>query len=157
MEQCLHGLQWQICLIYPDDVIIYSKTFEDHLTHLSAVFDCLRDAALKLKPSKCQFGCISVPYLGFIATPEGISPDPGKVESVRTYPVPTNLKQVCSFLGLANYYRFFIPKFAHICHPLTQLTRKNQQFTWTSECQNAFDLLKQINFGSYSRLSRFFT
>ena len=143
MEQCLRGLQWQICLIYLDDVIIYSKTFEDHLTHLSAVFDRLRDAGLKLKPSKCQFGCKSVPYLGFIATPEGISPDPGKVESVRTYPVPTNLKQVRSFLGLANYYRRFIPKFAHICHPLTQLTRKNQPFTWTSECQDAFDLLKQ--------------
>ena len=82
-------------------------------------------------------------YLGFIATPDGIQPDPKKVESVRTYPTPTNLKQIRSFLGLANCYRRFIPRFAHIANPLTNLTKKNQPFKWTTDCQNAFDLLKE--------------
>ena len=88
MEHVLRGLQWQICLIYLDDIIIYFKSFPEHLLHLALVFDLLRDAHLKLKPSKCQFACKSVPYLGFIATPDGIQPDPKKVESIRTYLPP---------------------------------------------------------------------
>ena len=143
MEHVLRGLHWQICLIYLNDIIIYSKSFPEHLLHLALVFDRLRDVHLKLKPSKCQFACKSVPYLGFIAIPDGIQPDLKKVESVRTYPTPTNLKQIRSFLGLANYYRRFIPRFSHIANPLTNLTKKNQPFKWTTECQNAFDLLKE--------------
>ena len=108
MEATLRGLQWHQCLIYLDDVIVFSQTFDDHLRHLSLVFDRLRIANLKLKPSKYKFGCKTVKYLGFIATPDGISPDPGKVASVRDYPVPTTLKQLRAFLGLANYYRRFI-------------------------------------------------
>ena len=143
MEHVLRGLQWQICLMYLDDIIIYSKSFPEHLLHLALIFDHLRDAHLKLKPSKCQFACKSVPYLGFIAIPDGIQPDPKKVESVRTYPTPTNLKQIRLFLGPANYYCQFIPRFAHIAHPLTNLTKKNQPFKWTTECENPFDLLKE--------------
>ena len=96
-----------------------------------------------MKPSKCKFGCKTIQYLGFIATPDGINPDPGKVASVRDYPVPTTLKQLRAFLGLANYYRRFISNFAHIANPLTQLTRKNQLFVWTEQYQQAFDTLKQ--------------
>ena len=155
MEATLRGLQWHQCLIYLDDVIVFSQTFDDHLRHLSLVFDRLRIANLKLKPSKCKFGCKTVQYLGFIATPDGISPDSGKVASVRDYPVPTTLKQLRALLGLANYYRRFISNFAHIANPLTQLTRKNQPFVWTEQCQQAFDTLKQtlISCSTYSCLS----
>ena len=143
METTLRGLQWQICLIYIDDVIIYSKTVSDHLLRLATVFDRLRTAGLKLKPSKCKFGCRTVPYLGFVATPEGLKPDARKVECVTAYPIPTDVKEVRVFLGLSNYYRRFIHNYARICHPLTQLTRKNQPFVWTSECQTAFEQLKE--------------
>ena len=143
METTLRGLQWKICLIYINDVIIYSKTFSDHLLHLATVFDRLRTAGLKLKSSKCKFGCRTVPYLGFVATPEGIKPDASKVECVTAYPIPTNVKEVRAFLGLSNYYRHFIHSYACICHPLTQLTQKNQPFVWTSECQTAFEQLKE--------------
>ena len=89
MEHVLRHLQWQICLIYLDDIIIYSKSFPEHLLHLALVFDHLRDAHLKLKPSKCQFACKSVPYLGFIATPDGIQLDPKKLRVyVHTLPPP---------------------------------------------------------------------
>ena len=142
MEATLRGLQWHQCLIYLDDVIVFSQTFNDHLRHLSLVFVCLRIANLKLKSSKCKFGCKTIQYLGFMATPDGIGSDPGKVASVRDYPVLTALKQLRAFLGLVNYRRF-ISNFAHIANPLTQLTRKHQPFVWTEQCQQAFDTLKQ--------------
>ena len=142
METVLRGLQWKICLVYIDDIIIFSPTFEQHLQYLATVFDRLREAGLKLKPSKCRFGCYTVPYLGFSATPSGIPPDPKKIEAVRTYPVPQNLTQLRAFLGLANYYRRFISGFVRVAQPLTALTRKDTPFAWTQQCQEAFDRLK---------------
>ena len=146
METVLRGLQWKICLVYIDDIIIFSPTFEQHLQHLVTVFDRLRAAGLKLKPSKCRFGCHTVPYLGFLATPSGIHPDPKKVEAVRTYPIPQNLTQLRAFLGLANYYSRFISGFARMAQPLTALTRKETPFEWSQQCQEAFDSLKIADF-----------
>ena len=85
METTLQGLQWQIGLICIDDVIICSKTFSNHLLHLPTVFDRLRTTGLKPKPSKCKFGCCTVPYLGFAASPKGIKLDPSKAECVTVY------------------------------------------------------------------------
>ena len=133
METVLCGLQCKICLVYIDDVI-FSHTFEQHLQHLAA--------GLKLKPSKCHFGCHTVPYLGFLATPSGIQPDPKKAEAVRTYLVPHNSSQLRVFLRLANYYRRFISGFARVAQPLTALTRKDTPFAWSQQCQEAFDKLK---------------
>ena len=133
MDTVLHGLQWKICLVYIDD-IIFSPTFEQHFKHLAT--------GLKLKPSKCRFGCHTVPYLGFLATPSGIQPDPKKVEAVRTYPVPQTLTQLRVFLRLANYYGSFISGFAWVAQPLTALTRNNTPFAWSQQCQEAFDSLK---------------
>ena len=113
METVLRGLQWKICLVYINDIIV-SPTFEQHLQHLAT--------GLKLKPSKCHFGCHIVPHVGFLATPSDIQPDPKKVEAVRTYPVPQNLTQLRVFLGLANYYPHFISGFAWVAQPLTALT-----------------------------------
>ena len=88
MECVLRGLTWQIALIYLDDVLVYSRTFEEHLQHLRLVFDRFREAGLKLKPSKCHFGQTKVNYLGHVITPEGLQPDPVKVKVVQEYPVP---------------------------------------------------------------------
>lgn len=142
MECVLRNLTYKICLIYLDDILVYSKTFEDHLGHLRQVFDRLRHANLKLKPSKCKFACPKVKYLGHVVSPEGIAPDDDKTSAVRDFPRPHNVKTVRSFLGLANYYRRFIKDFAKLASPLNQLLRKDNKFVWTDDCEQAFKALK---------------
>lgn len=121
MESVLGSLTYKISLIYLDDILVYSKTFEDHLFHLRQVFDRLRLANLKLKPSKCKFACPQVTYLGHVVSPEGIAPDANKISAVKEFPRPHNIKVVRSFLGLANYYRRFIKDFSKIAAPLNKL------------------------------------
>ena len=144
MECVLRGLTWQIALIYLDDVLVYSRTFDDHLQHLRLVFDRFRTAGLKLKPSKCHFGQKQVNYLGHVITRDGIQPDPEKIKVVQEYPVPSTVKDVRAFMGLTNYYRKFVKDFAHIASPLHDLTKKGAAFLWTEECQTAFETLKQV-------------
>ena len=142
MECVLRGLNWRIALIYLDDVLVYSRTFDEHLQHLRLVFDRFREAGLKLKPRKCFFGQKHVKFLGHVISPEGVQPDPAKIEAIKKYPVPRKVKDVRAFLGLANYYRKFVKDFAKIAGPLHELTKKGLKFQWTNECQAAFDLLK---------------
>lgn len=116
MECVLRNLTYKICLIYLDDILVYSRTFDDHLFHLRQVFDRLRQANLKLKPSKCHFACAKVPYLGHTVSGDGVVPDPEKISAVKNFPQPHNVKSVRSFLGLANYYRRFIKDLANSPH-----------------------------------------
>ena len=134
MELALAGLQWERCLIYLDDVIVFGKTFEETIENLRLVFDRFRDANLKLKPSKCTFFQNEVKYLGHIVSVDGVKCDPEKVSSVKYWPVPESVSDVRSFLGIASYYRKFIENFSTIAFPLTQLTSKNKRFIWTDEC-----------------------
>ena len=142
MGKVLHGLDWKICLIYIDDIIIFSSTFEEHLHRLALVFTRLREANLKLKPSKCSFASNSVDFLGFVVSSDGILPNPDKIEAVRSFPVPKSVKELRSFLGLSNYYRRFVEGFSKIASPLNRLTRKDVVFSWSPECQSAFQTLK---------------
>ena len=119
MGHILQGLEYRFALIYIVDIVIFSKTIEEHLTHLQEVFRRLRDANVKLNPEK---------YLGHVVTPEGIFPDPSKVEVVKNFPTPASLKELKSFLGLANYYRRFIRGFSEISSPLNALTKKGVKF-----------------------------
>lgn len=143
MEHVLRRLNWKTCLIYIDDIIIYSQNFKEHLIHLEDVFLNLRQANVKLKPSKCFFARDHVEYLGHIVSKDGIRPNPDKIRAVTEFPAPTNTKGVRSFLGLANYYRRFIKGFATIAAPLNHLLRKHIRFKWDANCQQAFDALKQ--------------
>ena len=118
MELLLSGLKWNTCLIYLDDVIIYGRTFKEHLFRLKEVFERFREAELKLKPSKCSFCQTQVHFLGHVVSTEGISTDPSKTNAVASWPTPTCCKDVQKFLGLANYYRCFVPGFAAIAKPL---------------------------------------
>ena len=127
---------------YLDDIIIYSKTEEEHLEHLRIIFDRLRQAGLKLKLQKCDFFKKHIQYLGHLISDEGIQPLPEKLESIRKVSVPTNPKEVKQFLGLVGYYRKFIPRFADISRVLTKLTRKDIDFEWTQKCQDCFYMLK---------------
>ena len=144
MECVLAGLSMEECLVYIDDVIVFSETFQDHLANLEKVFSRLYQAGLTLKLSKCHFCKKEVKYLGHIVGSGGIKPDPDKVSSIVSYPVPRDLKQLQQFLGLANYYRRFIANFSHIASPLYQLTRKHaKNFNWINTCQIAFEKLKE--------------
>ena len=144
MELVLKGLHWKICLIYLDDVIVMARTFEEELERLKEVFERLARAGLKLKPKKCFLFQKRVSYLGHVVTEEGIAADPEKVEQVRTWPTPENSTEVKSFLGLASYYRRFIPDFSTIAKPLYKLTEAKAEFAWTEQCQLAFDSLRGL-------------
>ena len=106
------------------------------------VINQLRIAGLKLKSVKCHFICQQVEYLGHLITPNGISPNPARIQVVQDFPVPTSVKEVRQFVGLASYYRRFIAEFTRIAEPLHSLTRKGAVFTWTDQCKEAFTVLK---------------
>ena len=143
MGHILRGLEYRFALIYIDDIIIFSRSVEEHLVHLEEVFRRLREANVKLNPKKCSFVKQKVEYLGHVVTPDGVMPNPEKVRIVRDFPAPKNLKELRIFMGLANYYRRFVKGFAHIASPLNALTKKGGKFAWTQDCAAAFDKLKR--------------
>lgn len=143
MELVLCGLQFDRCLIYLDDVIVFGRTFSETLENLISVFDRFKGANLKLKPKKCKIFQDEVRYLGHIVSAEGIKCDPEKVNAIKDWPTPQSVSDVRSFLGIASYYRKFISEFSTIAFPLTQLTRKDKRFDWTRECDEAFLRLKE--------------
>ena len=143
MDFLLAGLQWEICLCYLDDIVIYSRTFTDHLSNLRTVFERLRAAGLKVRFTKCSFCRSEVPYLGHIISKDGIKADPLKIAVVRDYPVPTTVKEVRQFIGFTLYYCKFIKNFTSIAAPLHKLTNKYACFVWSQQCQEAFDLLRE--------------
>ena len=142
MNDVLRDLIAKSCIVYVDDIIVFSNTFDEHLQHLQEVFDRLRKANLTLKFSKCKFAVQRVKYLGHILSPEGVLPDPEKVKIIQDWQPPTNPKQVRQFLGLANYYRRFVEKYSSIAKPLQNLTKKDEPWNWTEKCQKAFNILR---------------
>ena len=140
MNQVLEGLSF--AMTYLDDIIILSKSEEEHLLHPEEVFHQLRKAGLKVKQSKCYFFKSQIHYLGHLISEDGISPVLDKLDSIKNMPVPKCAKEIRQFLGLTGYYRKFVPTFADISRPLTGLTRKETTFNWTPECQKLFELLK---------------
>lgn len=107
------------------------------------VIQRLAEANLKLKPVKCKFACKKVEHLGHLITPFGLKPNPRLVSAVREFQTPNDVRELRRFLGLASYYRKFVPKFAKIAEPLHRLTCKEAEFVWSDDCQHAFDSLKQ--------------
>ena len=144
MEVVLADLARHCCLVYLDDVLVMGTTFEEHQRNLTKVLDRLRDAGLRLKPKKCCFAKLEVEYLGHVVSAQGVRTDPKKLKAINEYPTPTNLKTLCSFLGLASYYRKFIANFSKVANPLHALTRKDVPFVWTAQCQAAFERLKEL-------------
>lgn len=143
MDSVLMGLKGEKCLVYLDDIILFSKDLPSHLEAIREVLTKLQGVNLAVQLSKCNFVVDEVNYLGHVITKKGIEPDPSKIKAVRDFPIPTNIKEVRSFLGLAGYYRRFIDGFATIGRPLFDVTKQGQEFLWTPQCQEAFDELKQ--------------
>ena len=143
-EVALNGLQWITCLIYLDDVIIFSASFDDHLVQLSDVLARTADAGLKLKPRKCHFFEEEVAFLGHLVSSNGVLPHPGNSNKLVEWPAPTNVTEVRGILGLGNYYRRFVRDFSKIVQPLIKLTKKDTLFVWTEATQAAFERLKEV-------------
>ena len=142
VEKVLVGLTWKICVPYLDDIIIFSSTPEEHLERLQHVFQRFRAHNLKIKPDKCDFFRMKVQFLGHIVSKNGLEVDPSKIEAVQKFPAPRSQTEVKSFLGLASYYRRFVPKFANIARPLHKTSETSTKFAWTPEAQDAFESLK---------------
>jgi hypothetical protein len=130
-------------VVFIDDILIYSKNEEEHAKHLRIVLQRLRDHKLYAKFSKCEFWLDSVKFLGHTISKEGISVDPSKVQEVIEWKPPKTVHQIRSFLGLAGYYRRFIPDFSRIAKPMTELLKKGVKFVWSEDCEKAFHTLRQ--------------
>ncbi|KFD63429.1 hypothetical protein M514_24355 [Trichuris suis] len=154
IERVLAGLKWSTCLVYLDDIIVFSRTAEEHIEHFAQVFIRPQEAGLKVNSRKCKLFCKEVCYLGHIVSEKGIEPDLSLTEKMRTYPVPKCLTEVQRFLEMASYYRKFIKNFAAIAKPLHQLTEKRKPFEWSLECTEAFHKLRAALVGERLRQER---
>ncbi|KAL7852896.1 hypothetical protein SRHO_G00186810 [Serrasalmus rhombeus] len=151
MQHCLSGQLSESVLVYLDDIIVYSPDFSSHLQQLDEVLARLWKHGLKLRPDKCKLLQTEVRFLGHVVDGRGVRPDPDKVSAVQQYTVPSTVRQVRAFLGLAGYYRRFIPGFSKIAAPLNRLLcgvpasrARTRRVEWTQECQEAFEALKAV-------------
>ena len=142
-------------MAYIDDVLIHSKSHEEHLIHLQAVFDRLRKHELKIKLKKCTFGFMETKFLGYIVSAEGIRMNKEKIDKIVNYPTPKSARLTRKFNGLSSYFSDFIPDYVKLNEPLQKaalmstkdpVTKKriSRKFEWTPECQAAFDKLKEL-------------
>ena len=158
MERCMGEMNLKECLIFLDDILVFSSTFEEHLERLEAVFSRLKQHGLKLKPSKCEFFKNRVTYLGHVVSESGVETDPDKISALASWPEPDNVKSLRSFLGFTGYYRRFIKDYAKIVKPLNDLlvghpthkpvSRKKRKkssvlWEWGEAQQSAFNTLKE--------------
>jgi hypothetical protein len=131
------------CAVYIDDILIYSKSRKEHKEHVRKILAKLEEAGLYVKAEKCEFSVSSTSFLGFIVGADGISMDPAKIQAIREWEAPKNVRDVQCFLGFANFYRRFIHKYSQKCELLYSLTRKDNAFSWTPEHTRIFDALKE--------------
>ncbi len=127
---------------YLDDLIVFAATFQELLARLRELFTLLTSNRVKLNLSKCTFGLKEVTFLGNCISAEGSQPDPKNIEAVMKMKPPINVREVRRFLGMCGFYRKYLPSFAKVATPLTNLTRSNTVFEWTEKCQKAFEHLK---------------
>ena len=132
------------CTAYIDDILIYSSSMKEHKGHVTKVLKALQKAGLQLDISKCEFHVTETIYLGFIISDKGIKMDPKKIETIKNWNTPENLKDVQAFIGFANFYRRFVKSFSKIAAPLTAMSKKITPFVWTEECAKAFKILKDV-------------
>ena len=143
MQEALGDLLQKNCMVYLDDILVYSKSFEEHLEHIQEVMKRLQKAGLKIKPNKCVFAAEEVKYLGHRVSANGIHCDHMKIAAVKKMPLPSNKKDLLTFLGLAQYYRRFIPNLARMSKPLYEMVKKNANFVYNKDRKQAFANIKQ--------------
>ena len=144
MNELLEDLIGQSCCICPDDCLVCSESFTDHIRDLRQVLTRYRAAGLKANPKKSELGMKEVVFLGHVVDARGIRPNPQKISAVQEFQPPIDITELRSFLGLVNYYRRFIPDMARIALPIQALTRKGVAFIWDDACDLAFQQLKDL-------------
>lgn len=146
MDRVLTGLKWTHCLVYMDDVLIFGRDFDEHLHRLDRVLNALENAGLTLNRRKCLIAVKEVRFLGYVVNAEGIRPNPDKLEAIQQFPRPENATQLRGFVGLASFYRKFVPGFAGIAAPLHSLLKKGAdvRLDWTDRQEEAFEELKRL-------------
>jgi transposase InsO family protein len=145
MQQCLGSMHLKECVVFLDDILVYSSTLEEHLVRLGKVFQRLKDCGLKLKPSKCEFMKAKCNYLGHVVSAEGVSTDPEKIEKVLNWKVPGTAKELASFLGFTGFYRRYVEKFSSVARPLQELLKSSDgksPLVWSKEANESFEALK---------------
>ncbi|XP_019096481.1 PREDICTED: uncharacterized protein LOC109130861 [Camelina sativa] len=138
MNEVFHEYLDRFVIIFIDDILIYSRSAEEHAEHLRKVLERLREKRLFAKFSKCKFWQREIGLLGHRVSEQGMSADPEKIAAIQDWPKPTSVSEVRSFLGLAGYYRKFVKGFSSIAKPLTRLTGKGVPFIWNEEVEEAF-------------------
>ena len=133
----------QFVIVFIDDILIYSRTPEEHECHLTIVLQTLREHKLYAKMSNCEFWMKEVKFLGHVVSEQGVVVDPSKIEAVMKWEPPKNVTEVRSFQGLAGYYRRFVEGFSRLAMPMTHLTKQGEKFLWTPECELVFHTLKK--------------
>ncbi|GBG84381.1 hypothetical protein CBR_g38354 [Chara braunii] len=143
MDKILREQIDRFVVVYLDDILIFSKSMEEHLKHVEEVLAILKKTQLHLNLEKSEFGKVSVIYLGHRLSAAGLEPEATKIEVIRDWPQPANIRELHFFLGLASYYRKFVPRFSIIAHPLSRLTSKNVPYSWDAACTKAFRAFKE--------------
>lgn len=144
MDNVLRGLQNEICLVYLDDIIVFSTSLQEHMVNLEKVFQRLRKSNFKIQMDKSEFLKLETAYLGHIISKDGIKPNPDKISAIEKYPIPKTPKQIKQFLGLLGYYRKFIPDFSRITKPLTQCLKKGSKIRLDDEYISCFEKCKTL-------------
>lgn len=134
----------EFCRFYVDDLLIFSRTFEEHLKHVSIVLDRLEQGGATVNLSKSRFCQSSVPFLGHVLSNQGLSPDPRKIEQIHNWPAPKNQRQLKAFLGLCSFYRIYSGAYAQATVPLQELLHKGAKWIWSTEQENAFEEVKKL-------------
>ena len=129
---------------YLGDILIFSRSKEEHLEHLKKIFQKLREYRLKMKREKCDFFKKHLQYLGHLVSEEGFEPLLEKIKSIKNMPPPRTAKEVKQFLGFKGYYRKFVPRFADLSRPPANLTHQKVEFKWMDKCQKLFDNLGEL-------------
>lgn len=142
MNHILRPFLGKFVVVYFDDILIYSKTLNDHVGHVKLVLDVLRHERLFANLEKCTFCMDKLVFLGFVISSTGIHVDEEKVKAIKEWPIPKAVSEVRSFLGLAGFYRRFVRNFSTIALPLTALIKKDVSFHWTDKQELAFNELK---------------
>lgn len=142
LDIALGDLRFKTCCVYVDDIVVFSKTIQEHCDRLENVFDKIRQANLRFSYTKSKFGYTQVTFLGIVVNENGFSPDPDKIKTVEAYKTPSTVTEVKSFLGLCNFFRQFVPRFADITRPLNLLLRKDCPFHWSESQEESFVQLK---------------
>jgi hypothetical protein len=141
MNEVFRSFIGKFVVIYFDDILIYSKSLDEHSEHLCAIFGALREARLFANLEKCTFCTNRVAFLGYVVTPQGIELDEAKIETIKSWPIPATLTQFWSFLGIVRFYRGFVRDFSTIAAPLNDLTKKGVPFYWGATQEHSFNTL----------------